>query len=159
MPSTWQNHTATLLANGQVLVAGGYSNDILAPSAALYDPAGNTWSLTGSMSQFHIHHTATLLMNGKVLVAGNDIYPAPGSTAELYDPGTKTWSVVGSMALKAHKIDQPGRKRPPFWFCTFGEVPQLGLSACGAGELLAVRTKGQRRIVRKQTLGHVEHVI
>src|SRR5437773_2140456 len=66
-------HTATLLPNGKVLVAGGYNNDNpeLA-SAELYDSASGTWSATGSLNTARYAHTATLLPNGKVLVAGGD---------------------------------------------------------------------------------------
>ena len=73
-------HTATLLPNGKVLVAGGYNGGALT-SAELYDPATGTWSPTGSLTYGRSNHTATLLNNGKVLVAGG------GPTqCELYDP-------------------------------------------------------------------------
>ena len=64
-------HTATLLANGKVLVAGG-ENFITGylGSAELYDPATGIWTATGSMGTEREYHTATLLANGKVLVAG-----------------------------------------------------------------------------------------
>ncbi len=62
------DHTATLLPNGKVLVAGG-SSCVLA-SAELYDPASGTWTATGSLATARDLHTATLLPNGKVLVAG-----------------------------------------------------------------------------------------
>ena len=61
-------HTATLLPNGKVLVAGGV--DGVLSSAELYDPASGTWSATGSMGTARDYHTATLLPNGQVLVAG-----------------------------------------------------------------------------------------
>src|SRR5215831_11256327 len=62
-------HTATLLPNGKVLVAGGYNGSYLS-SAELYDPGTGTWTATGSMGTARRGHTATLLPNGKVLVAG-----------------------------------------------------------------------------------------
>src|SRR5205809_645743 len=85
-----RDHTATLLPNGKVLVAGGVNVGELA-SAELYDPASKTWTATGSLNTARIFHTATLLPNGKVLVAAGlnqtDGYLA---SAELYDPATGT---------------------------------------------------------------------
>ena len=62
-------HTATLLPNGKVLVAGGFNDGGYLSSAELYDPASGTWSATGSLTAARLRHTATLLPNGKVLVA------------------------------------------------------------------------------------------
>ena len=65
------DHTATLLPNGLVLVAG--DNEISSQpsaSAELYDPALGTWTATGSLNTARYQHTATLLPNGLVLVAG-----------------------------------------------------------------------------------------
>ena len=67
-------HTATLLPNGMVLVAGGEDSSFNASaSAELYDPASGTWTLTGSLNTARSLHTATLLSNGMVLVAGGYI--------------------------------------------------------------------------------------
>ena len=63
-------HTATLLQNGKVLVAGGLTTSWHSASAELYDPASGTWTATGSLNTARSYHTATLLPNGKVLVAG-----------------------------------------------------------------------------------------
>ena len=64
-------HTATLLPNGKVLVAGGCGiGSHSLSSAELYDPATGSWSGTGSLGTARSEHTATLLPNGKVLVAG-----------------------------------------------------------------------------------------
>jgi hypothetical protein len=91
-------HTATLLNNGKVLVAGGRGLGYFSlASAELYDPATGTWSGTGSLSIAHGEHTATLLTNGKVLVAGGDSSGLT-SSAELYDPATGTWNGTGSMS-------------------------------------------------------------
>ncbi|HXY51167.1 MAG TPA: kelch repeat-containing protein [Terriglobales bacterium] len=86
-------HTATLLKDGTVLVAGGGDNASLA-SAEIYDPNTNSWTVTGSMSYARSGHTATLLSDGRVLVVGGDSSEA---TAEIYDPSTRTWVVTGSL--------------------------------------------------------------
>ena len=111
------DHTATLLANGQVLVAGGQdvngftlveaelydpATGYWSPTGSLYDepvqstatlaPATGTWTPTGSLATARFHHTATLLANGQVLVAGGyDFYYGFLADAELYDPDIGVW--------------------------------------------------------------------
>jgi hypothetical protein len=64
-------HTATLLPNGTVLVAGGNEGNFTASaSAELYLPASGTWTAVGSLNTARQLHTATLLQNRMVLVAG-----------------------------------------------------------------------------------------
>jgi hypothetical protein len=98
-------HTATLLPNGKVLVAGGFNDDAWQLySAELYDPATGTWTLTGPLSDRRMSHTATLLLNGKVLVAGGGEwsflgYLLPLESAELYDPGNGTWTRTGTSTV------------------------------------------------------------
>src|SRR5438034_447452 len=90
-------HSATLLPNGQVLVAGGFRSGDVTSSAELYDPATGTWTPTASMTTARGAHTATLLPNGKVLVAGgNGAGFTYLSSTELYDPATGTWMATGS---------------------------------------------------------------
>ena len=52
-------HTATLLPNGKVLVAGGMTAATFSSSAELYDPASGTWTTTGSLDTARVDHTAT----------------------------------------------------------------------------------------------------
>jgi hypothetical protein len=86
-------HTATLLPNGKVLVAGGVDNaDIDLASAEVYDPVHGTWAATGNLTTSREGHTATLLANGKVLVAGGGT-----ATAEIYDPVAGTWTPTGNL--------------------------------------------------------------
>ena len=81
-------HTATLLSDGRVLVAGGYGIGGLLASAELYDPATGNWSITGSLNTARSAHTATLLTDGRVLVVGGwDGGSNKLASAELYDPG------------------------------------------------------------------------
>ena len=96
------DHTATLLPNGKVLVAGGVTDSGSGPfatnSAELYDPATRRWSRTGSLNTGRSGHTATLLQNGKVLVAGGfNSSGNPLLSAELYNPATETWSRTGNL--------------------------------------------------------------
>jgi N-acetylneuraminic acid mutarotase len=78
------SHTATLLNNRKVLVAGGFGGG---REAELYDPVNATWSSAGNLSTSRSHHTATLLANGKVLIVGGEFRLTTLGTAELYDPG------------------------------------------------------------------------
>lgn len=103
MRTAREHASATLLQNGQVLVAGGAdalgaSNDTA--TAELFD-AGH-WIATGSMNTARDSHTATLLSNGQVLVAGGtqtdpNFNHQIVSTVELYNAATGTWSITGTM--------------------------------------------------------------
>src|SRR4051812_39514257 len=92
------SHTATLLPNGMVLVAGGFGP--VRASAELYDPASGTWMPTGSLNTARAQHTATLLPNGMVLVAGGfDSNVNVSASAELYDPASGTWTPTGNLNM------------------------------------------------------------
>ena len=97
------SHTATLLPDGKVLVAGGDRCDDAGCSgrllsAELFDPATETFSFTGSMAFVRTGHTATLLNNGTVLIAGGgDPDTGDADTAEIYDPDTGSFVRVGDM--------------------------------------------------------------
>ena len=103
MTSLRQAHTATLLPDGRVLVAGGFNVGYFTSSAELYDPAAGNWTATGTLGIARGIHTATLLPDGKVLAAGgnHNTVNAPTlvalSNAELYDPATGTWTASGSL--------------------------------------------------------------
>jgi hypothetical protein len=102
-------HTATLLPNGSVLLAGGFVNSVWdyggstsSNGAGLYDSATGVFSSTGNMTASRAGHTATLLANGKVLITGGADQDSTGSglaSAELYDPSAGTFSPTGSMAV------------------------------------------------------------
>lgn len=100
-------YTATLLADGKVLLVGGLlvlnggiQTDLA--TAELWDPNTGNWSATGGLSMARRNHTATFLSDGRVLIAGGVIDNPDGTistlaTAEVYDPGTGNWSSGGSI--------------------------------------------------------------
>lgn len=93
-------HTATLLPNGKVLVAGGRNTSSGTPldTAELYDPSTGLWTTTSSLAAARVWHTATLLPNGKVLVVGGRfVTGAVLKEAELFDPATGTWTYGGTL--------------------------------------------------------------
>jgi hypothetical protein len=100
-------HTAALLTNGKVLVAGGSATlggfSVWA-SAELYDLSTGTFSATGSMNTPRVGHTATLLPDGRVLITGGNLTfggalgDSAQVSAELYDPLGGTSTPTGSMA-------------------------------------------------------------
>ena len=92
LPRELRGHSATLLDDGRVLVAGG------AVEAEVYDTESNTWSPASPMAARRPGHTATLLGDGRVLVAvGVEQWTDRKASAEVYDPATNTWSQLAGM--------------------------------------------------------------
>jgi uncharacterized delta-60 repeat protein len=85
------SHTATLLPNGKVLMAGGTGGNSSFVSTEVYDPALGTWTNAGSTPSSFRRGTATILPDGRVLsvnLAG----------AQIFDPATGTWSPTANLA-------------------------------------------------------------
>lgn len=79
-------HTATLLGDGQMLIAGA-GNGTSGLAGQSYDPVSGAFTATGPLSVMRTDHTATLLPDGTVLVAGGDqtaLGTPPPSTAERF---------------------------------------------------------------------------
>src|SRR5438034_1205738 len=109
-PGTWApmadlnqpraEHTATLLANGTVLVAGGRdaAGQPLA-SAEIYDPATGAYTLLASPLPAPVWgHTATRLDDGTVLIAGGQRGVRYRRAAQLFDPASDTFAALTPMS-------------------------------------------------------------
>jgi len=140
-------HTATLLNNGKVLVAGGTdANGKSIKTAELYDPTTKTFSPTGSMTTERSHFTATLLPDGKVLVTGGlDTSWNPLITAEIYDPTAGTFSLTKTnmtIARASHTATllNTGKVLIAGWDNAFAELfdPSTGTFAA-TGSMMAAR--------------------
>jgi hypothetical protein len=90
------DHTATLLLDGKVFVAGNGGD--AADSTEVYDPATNAWSAAARMPIDRRSHVAVRLNSGQVLLLGG-LFGQSGfsATADLYDPAKDTWSTAGEM--------------------------------------------------------------
>lgn len=108
------DHTATLLPDGRVLIAGGMvENGVFLDSMELYDPRTGSFKPAGTMSTKRVGHSATLLSSGKVLLAGGmaersfegGLHSIMSSTADVYDPQTNRVTSAGNMVTgrEAHE--------------------------------------------------------
>src|SRR5262249_36520604 len=88
------NHTATMMANGMVLIVGGQTTSgIPSPSAVRFDPSSYSWVATAAVpGGFRVGHRAVLLATGRVLIPGGGPLPSL-----LYDPNTDGWSTTGGL--------------------------------------------------------------
>ncbi|HEX4955745.1 MAG TPA: peptidoglycan DD-metalloendopeptidase family protein [Thermoanaerobaculia bacterium] len=103
MTSPRSIHTATLLADGRVLIAGGFrmQNTDQQATAEIFDPERGTFEPTGSMHHPRWGHSAVRLADGRVLIVGGwrTSFVQATATAEIYDPDTGTFELIGSMSV------------------------------------------------------------
>jgi hypothetical protein len=108
MTTVRADHTATLLGNGKVLIAGGEGDGFQElASAELYDPSTRTFAPTGTMITPRYGHSATLLADGRVLIAGGRQNGTRGTSvfsAEIYDPSTGAFTATGNSASISGEI-------------------------------------------------------
>lgn len=99
-------HTATLLSDGTILVAGGTDGSYVLPFAETFDPATQSFTAARSYMQFpRQQHTANLLTNGRVLLAGGFTTTAtstgPTNSAEIYYPDTRVF-LPAAVMISSH---------------------------------------------------------
>lgn len=104
-------HSATLLEDGRILVVGGFATpvddaDVILTSAELWDPATETFSITGSLAVARANHGAALLPDGRVLVFGGQSGPqGMTDTSEIWDPATGAFSPGPTLRQPRGSVD------------------------------------------------------
>lgn len=123
-------HTALLLGNGKILVAGGAAGTFASPqlhaSAELYEPSTGQWSGTGNFLTARVYHTALLLANGRPLIAGgSNFVSAAFAAADVYDPVSTGWTATGSMLTA--RVSHTATRLPNGKVLVAGGVGALGV--------------------------------
>lgn len=105
LPGATVAHSATVLADGTILVVGGFGQlfgriPLAVNLARIYDPATDTWKMAkGHLNHGRFHHGAILCQNGKVMIAGGRGQDTKAMRSiELYDPRTQQFQVIAQMA-------------------------------------------------------------
>jgi hypothetical protein len=135
-------HTATLLLDGRVLLAGGTCGlgvQNCGREAQVYDPKSGEFSLVGPMLTSRWQHAATLLADGRVLITGGAGGKPGAPLAEIFDPRSNTFLPTGDLShyrrthtatlLQSGKVFVAGRIPELFDpdSGAFAEVPASGL--------------------------------
>ena len=95
VPRNSSINNATLMANGKVLVIGGYNSEA---SCEIYDPSTGIWEMTDSLITGRADANVILLSNGNVLVVGGYLNNIGFiSSCEIYNPSTGTWTTTDSL--------------------------------------------------------------
>ena len=132
------NHAATRLANGKVLVTGGFIDftGVGLQTAELWDPATGAWSSAGTMAQRHGYHPAPLLSDGRVLVSeGRQSFTSPSTYVmtnvnEIYVPATNTWVAGPTGVTPRHHHSATLLKNNKVLICGGRTTPDTYLSSC-----------------------------
>jgi len=131
MKAARYGHSATVLLDGRVLMAGGGTN----PDAEIYNPTTGTWSSTGPMTEARTNHAAVRLGDGTVLVISG--YYNDATSTEIYDPSSNTWHTTGRLNV--------ARNYPQAVLLNDGRVLVVGGQNPATGAALSCTTRRPAR--------------
>jgi len=101
MVNSRKNHAAAVMADGNVLAAGGYIGAVGTNTAEVYNTSTGQWAATGNMNKIRQNFPLLLLPSGKILAAAGK-NSSVIANADLYDPSAGTWTATGSLAHARH---------------------------------------------------------
>lgn len=92
-------HRSVNLADGRILITGGFDGSNYLSSCEIFDPQTEEFTTTGSLNYARSSHTINLMDDGRVVVTGgfNPAYNFQMVLCELYDPMTGEWTELPSM--------------------------------------------------------------
>ncbi|HVE12863.1 MAG TPA: kelch repeat-containing protein, partial [Elusimicrobiota bacterium] len=165
-------HSATLLPNGNVLIAGGIdSGGTPVATTEIYNVATGATNSSPNMTVARSSHTATLLPNGLVLIAGGvDNAGAVKNSLELYDPRANTFTSIPATLSSARYNHTATLLADGTVLLAGGQNPVVGgaaLSSCdiyvpsptgGNGSVTACNSMGRARAGHSATLLHTGRV-
>jgi hypothetical protein len=99
MATERRGHTATRLADGRVLIAGGENAGGVLNEVEIYDPSASTFAAAGNMNEARADHTATLLGDGRVLLAGGRNAAGALTSTEIFNPATGAFTSGPSLSV------------------------------------------------------------
>ena len=99
-----RGHTATRLADGRVLIAGGENSTGTLNETELFDPSSATFSAAANMATARANHSATLLADGRGLLAGGHDGGASVAGTEIFDPASGAFTSGPSMSVAAAAV-------------------------------------------------------
>lgn len=160
MASARFRHTATLLGNGKILIAGGgpnYPQFTTWNTAEVFDPARGTFTSLPPMTTARQFHTATLLPSGEVLLAGGSTGSGKTDTAELFDPASETFTRVPSnMTMERYghtaTLLQNGKVLIAGGFTSSGPTKETELFDPASGTFTAIARMTKARFQHTATL-------
>jgi Galactose oxidase, central domain/Kelch motif len=118
------DHSATLLNDGRILLAGGMqANGVVLASAEVYDPAQSAFKRVAPMAAKRVGAVSALLPDGRVLIAGGWDGSTNLTTAELFDPATNRFIVTGSMLKPRDHAEAVTLKDGNVLICGGNRVP------------------------------------